>query len=277
MDRIRKALDLARGDRARILGGPESYIARDLDGATAAPETIPLPNVITYTQTRVYEPRPSVLESKRIISPMRSDPAASAFRMLRTQVLQRLDERGWRSLAVLSANANDGKTTMAINLAINLASDNRHTVLLVDCDLRRPGIAESLDIQPDFGLDDILCGRARIDQCLYHPDGFDRLVILPARASLPNSSEALSSTRGRDFVAELRARYPERIMLFDLPPILAADDATAFLPMVECGLVVVAERQTVREDLLRCMEMTRNTPIVGTVLNRSNSVSDPYG
>jgi len=292
VDRIRKALDLARIERHRLLAeGTEAALPHEPSEHAAAERAAGqpagdarelrheagLPGVITYTTTRSYTPRAAVLEANRIVDPAKADAAASAYRMLRTQVLQRLDERGWRSLAVLSAHAEDGKTTTAINLAINLCFDNRHTVLLVDCDLRRPGIAANLDITPEFGLDDVLVGKAMIEQCLYHPIGFERLVILPARTALHNSSEALSNTRGRRLVAELRARYPERILLFDLPPIIGADDAIAFLPLVECGLFVVAERATPREDLLRCMELTRSTPIVGTVLNRSSGAASAYG
>jgi protein-tyrosine kinase len=78
-------------------------------------------------------------------------------------------------------------------------------------------------------------------------------------------------------VAELRGRYPDRILRFDLPPILEADDALAFAPLAECGLVVVAEGSTRREDLLRCMELLRKTPIVGTVLNRATDTTSAYG
>jgi len=94
---------------------------------------------------------------------------------------------------------------------------------------------------------------------------------------MPNSSEALSGPRCRELVAELRGRYPDRILLFDLPPILGADDALAFAPLVECGIVVVAEGATRREDLLRCMELLHKTPIVGTVLNRATDVVSAYG
>jgi len=89
-------------------------------------------------------------------------------------------------------------------------------------------------------------------------------------------SEALSGERAREVVRELRDRYPERVVLFDLPPVLGADDALAFLPLVECGLVVVSEGGTRRDDLLRCMELIRNTPIVGTVLNRTSTVAPVY-
>jgi protein-tyrosine kinase len=235
------------------------------------------PISITYSKTRVFTPDPAHLESNRIVDPSGHDPAAAAFRMLRTQVLQRMNENSWLSVAILSAGADDGKTTTAVNLAVNLANDRRHTVLLVDSDLRRPGIAATLGIEPEFGVDDVLRGDARIDQCLYHPEGFDRLVVLPARGALENSSETLSGPRGRAMVAELRARYPERILVFDLPPVLGADDALAFLPLVECGLVVVAERATPREDLLRCMELLRKTPLLGSVITKATDVNPGYG
>jgi Mrp family chromosome partitioning ATPase len=272
VDRIRKALDLARQDRARLVdetdAGPQASVPK------AAAQ---LPALIEYTKTRVYNPQAAMLEANRIVNPSGNDPAAAAFRMLRTQVLQRMDEKGWRSIAILSPNASDGKTTTSINLAMSLANDHHHTVLLVDCDLKHPAIATTLGIEPEFGLDDVLSGQARVEQCLYHPAGFDRLVVLPARGPLANSSEALCGRRGRELVSELRARYAERIVLFDLPPIMGADDALAFLPSVDCGLMVLAEGATRREDLLRCMELVSKTPIVGTVLNRSTTAASAYG
>jgi protein-tyrosine kinase len=287
MDRIRKALDEARRERARIVEPfPAERIERAEPAAPAPPaERAPpepavvsrLPDPIVYTVTRTFDPRPEVLEANRIVNPAANDRAAAAFRMLRTQILQRMNEHSWRSLAVLSAGRDEGKTTTSINLALSLASDHRQTVLLADCDLRRPSVASRLGIVPEVGLDDVLAGRARIEQCLYHPSGFDRLVILPARAPMDDSSENLAGPRGRELAMELRNRYPDRLVIFDLPPVLSADDALAFLPSVECALVVVAEGATSRQDLLRCMELTRRTPIVGTVLNRASGVSSAYG
>jgi len=156
-----------------------------------------------------------------------------------------------------------------MNLAITLASDQLHTVLLVEFDFNRPTLAERFGLTPGFGSDDALSGKARVQDCLYHAAGFDRLVLMPARMTLENSSEILAGPRSRDVVSELRARYPERIVLFDLPPVLAADDALSFAPLVECGLVVAAEGRTRRKDLVRTIELLHKTPLVGTVLNRA--------
>jgi Mrp family chromosome partitioning ATPase len=272
MDRIRKALDLARQERSGTFQPAEQPSRASTSKIGAR-----FPTAIQYTKTRTFSPPESVLESNRIIGPVSDNQAAQAFRMLRTQVLQRLQEHGWRSLAILSPCKDDGKTTTAINLAISLASDHRHTVLLVDFDMKQPSIAEKLGLSPEMGVDDVLCSTARMEDCFYHPDGFDRLVVLPARAPIGNSSEALAGPRCRELVAELRGRYPDRILIFDLPPVLAADDALAFVPLVECGLVVAAEGSTRREDLVRCMELLRKTPIVGTVLNRASDAASVSG
>jgi len=263
MDRIQKALDLSRAERAGAGPPPRA-------------ERIQVPGQILYTQTRVFTPASPVLERNRILNPSSSDAAAVAFRMLRTQVLQRMDDKGWRSLAIFSPGAADGKTTTAINLAVSLASDRLHTVLLVDFDFKRPTLAAKLGLAPEFGAEDALLGRAPLEDCLYHPEGFDRLVVLPARAAIADSSEILAGPRSRAIVGELRARYPERIIVYDLPPVMAADDALAFAPLVECGLVVAAEGKTRRNDLARTVELLHKTPLVGTVLNRAAQAPPGY-
>lgn len=267
MDRIRKALDLARLERSEP--GEVQRLERSTPESAPDPVATPKPISIVYTRTTVFTPQADVLERNRIMNPASVEPAAVAFRMLRTQVLQRMDAHGWRSLAIFSPSANDGKTTTAINLAASLANDRLHTVLLVDFDFKRPTLAARLGLSPELGSDDALAGKAPVEDCLYHLKGFDRLVVLPARAALSNSSELLAGPRGREIVAELRTRYPERIIVYDLPPVLGADDALAFAPLVECGLVVASEGRTRRNDLVRTMELLAKTPLVGTVLNRA--------
>jgi protein-tyrosine kinase len=274
MDKVRKALDLARLERTQ---SGESSFAADATNAAAnvAPMRTPLASIV-YTRTRVFSPSAELLESNRILNPGSADAGAAAFRMLRTQVLQRMDTHGWRTLAIFSPGANDGKTTTAINLAINLANDQHHTVLLVDFDFRQPTLAAKLGLAPEFGVDDVLAGNAKIEDSLYHPAGFDRLVVLPARGTLAHSSEILAGPRGRELAGELHRRYADRLVVFDLPPVLTADDALAFAPLVECGLVVAAEGRTRRADLVRTIELLHKTPLVGTVLNRAADAPSGY-
>lgn len=279
MDRIRRALDLARLQRDIPAAASRSdRLAQPAPGPAAAgsgtARTPPTP--IIYHRTRVFTPSAAILEANRVINPMSTDPAATAFRMLRTQVLQRMDANGWRSLAIFSPGAHDGKTTTAINLAVNLANDRLHTVLLVEFDFQHPALAARIGLSPEFGGDDALSGAAAVEDCLYHAEGFDRFVILPARDKMTNSSEILAGPRSRELVSELRARYPERIIIFDLPPVLSADDALAFAPLVDCGLVVASEGRTRRSDLARTVELLHKTPLVGTVLNRTADTPSAY-
>jgi protein-tyrosine kinase len=275
MDRIRKALDRARVERTHADAGTARL------ESVAVAEDQPRPRIvasgsITYSITKVFSPPDEHLERHRIMKPTSTGAAPAAYRMLRTQVLQRMDAQGWRSLAIFSPGPDDGKTTTAINLAVNLASDRLHTVLLVDFDFKRPTVAACFGQTPEFGVDDVLAGHARLQDCLYHPEGFERLVLLPARSTLTNSSEVLAGPRARELVAELRGRYKDRLVVFDLPPVLNADDALAFAPLVEAGLVVASEGRTRRTDLVRTIELLNSTPLVGTVLNRAVDAPSGY-
>jgi protein-tyrosine kinase len=217
MDRIRKALDRARVERTHADVGA----ARAEPVAVAEEQAKPrgVAAGVTYHITKAFSPEDEHLERNRIMRPAATGAAPAAYRMLRTQVLQRMDAQGWRSLAVFSPGPNDGKTTTAVNLAVSLASDRLHTVLLVDFDFKRPMVASCFGHRPEFGVDDVLAGNAGLQDCLYHPQGFERLVLLPARATLGNSSEVLAGPRAREIVAEIRGRYRDRIIVFDLPPV----------------------------------------------------------
>jgi len=268
MDKIRKALDLARLERQHQTNDVPP--ARETQGA--APRQGPI-GTIVYTDSRVVPVSPEHLENQRVVLPGARGPASAGFRMLRTQVLQRMTAHRWRTLAIFSPSAGEGRTTTAVNLALHIANDQDHTVLLVDLDLRRPAVAATFGFAPERGVEDVLAGEAEVRECLYHPDGCDRLVVLPARQPVSHPSEVVAGLRCRELVAELRARYEERIVIFDLPPVLTTDAALAFSRHVECGLMVAVEGRTRREDLARSIELLHETPIVGTMLNRAASVA----
>ncbi len=196
--------------------------------------------------------------------------------MLRTQVLRRLQELGANSLAVLSASTGEGKTLSAINLAITIAADHGHTALLVDLDLRNPSIHRRLGFDPKLGIEDCLEQRRPIYEAMVKVAGYERLTVLPARLHVELSSELIATQRMGELIQELRARYVNRILIFDVPPVLLADDALALSPHVQAGLFVVSEGKTVREEIIRSMALLQNLPIVGTVLNRSRESVGSY-
>jgi Mrp family chromosome partitioning ATPase len=221
---------------------------------------------IEYAETRVLEVRRAVLERSRLLGGGLHDEVGNAYKILRTQVLQRLAAKRWQTVAVLSPGAGEGKTLTAINLAIALASTRSHTSLLVDLDWRRPSVHRYFDFAPERDVVDYLRGEGSLAEVLVNP-GVPRFCVLPCKQPLPEASELLGSLG--PFVAELKGRYANRVVLFDLPPLLATDDALAFLPHVDGALLVVEENRTQREDVLRSIELIGQERLLGTVVNKS--------
>jgi protein-tyrosine kinase len=264
MERLRRALDLAKTERDRELRAAAAA------PAWRRPAASPL-DTLVLSHTRVARTELSVLRANGVMPAGATGPAGPAFKMLRTQVLQRLRAHNWNALAVVSPTEDDGKTFTAINLSIAIAGDSNHTALLVDFDLHHPSVHQRFGIQPEVGVEECLRGNAAVADALVNPQGYRKLLLLPARRPVSNSSELLASERTRQVIREVKKRYPNRIVLFDLPPVLGADDALAFAPQVDAALVVVGEEHTRREDLLRCCEILRDIPIIGTVLNGSRT------
>ena len=274
MERISKALELAARQR-------ESRIER--------PRAPPPPNAAPAVeqgdaedQTRTATFRAPLvsfdamtLEREHVLAPSAAGPNGSAYKLLRTQVLKRLDQLQANTLAMLSPTAAAGKTLTAINLAIAIAAEHGRTALLVDLDLRNPTVHTRLGFEPALGVEECLMGDRPVGDAIVRVAGYDRLALLPARNAVEHSSELLTCERATRLVAELRARYANRIILFDLPPVLQADDALAFSRTVQAGLMVVGEGRTQRDDLARSMELLRDLTLVGTLLNGSRERSVP--
>jgi protein-tyrosine kinase len=235
---------------------------------------------LSATQSMVRTPPievdPALLERERILPPGAGGEHGAAYKLLRTQALKRLDQLGARSLAVVSPCSADGKTLTAINLAIAIAATAGRSALVVDFDLRNPSLHRRFGFQPQIGVEDCLESREPVHSALVKIAGYERLTLLPARDRVEQSSELLTATRTGELVAELRNRYANRVLIFDVPPVLQADDALAFSQHVQAALLVVSERHTKREDVTRTLELLHDTPVIGTVLNQSRSQDMRY-
>ena len=205
-----------------------------------------------------------------------SDPVAAYYSVLRTHVVQRMRANNWRSLAITSPAAGAGKSLTAVNLAISLAREVNQTVLLVDLDLKRPRIRPYFTDEHLPGISDYLLDDLPLSEILFNPS-MERLVVLPGHKSLTHSSEMLSSPKMTGLVAEMKDRYPSRIVILDMPPVLACDDVLAFSPYFDAALVVVEEGGTRKEDLKRTLELLGKTELMGTVLNKAEEGERGYG
>jgi len=226
-----------------------------------------------YRQTQQFKPAWGRLARNRVIGAGASSEVYSAYNRLRTQIIQRLQENAWNTVAITSPSRASGNTLTAINLAISIAREFNYTVLLVELDLVNPSFREILGFTQQQGIVDHLLRDVPISEILLNP-GIDRLVVIPAGSPVTNSSELLSSPKMIRLVEELKIRYERRIILFDLPSVLTNGDAMAFSPLVDCALLVVEEGETRVSDVRRALDYLRSTNILGVVLNRSIHVEE---
>jgi protein-tyrosine kinase len=264
MDAIIRNIDAARIERER-----RTELETSVELGTLAPSAS-----IGLTDTVVFQHPVIALDEKRrererILPPGAAGAVGGAYKMLRTQVMRRLSELGANTLAVLSAHNGEGKTLTAINLAIAIAAHSGQTALLVDLDLRNPTIHQKFGFQPKIGVEDCITQQRPIYEAMVKIAGYERLTVLPARGRVEHSSELITTSRTAEVVDELRTRYANRTLIFDLPPVLLADDALAFCRCAQAGLFVVAEGRTARRGVTRSIELLQRLPIVGTVLNSS--------
>jgi protein-tyrosine kinase len=271
MDAIIRNIDPARLERERRTEhemAPAHVFVPATEGVGLTDTIVFQHPIITLTEER--------RERERILDPGASGPVGGAYKMLRTQVLRRLAAINANTLAVLSASNGEGKTLTAINLAIAIAADLGHTALLVDLDLRNPSVHRRLGIEPTVGVEDCLQSRRPVHEAMVKIAGYERLTVMPARARVEQSSELIAAPRMSELMQELRTRYFNRVLIFDLPPVLLADDALAFSKDVQAGLFVVAEGKTERKGLTRSLALLDKLPIIGTVLNQSQESVDGY-
>lgn len=196
------------------------------------------------------------------------DVIITAYKELRTSIIAKLDHLGARTLMVTSPAKGNGKTTVSLNLAINIAKLGRRTALLVDLDLRQPSVHQALGYMPEYGVAEVSKGMTTIDDALISP-GVDRLSILCGKKRYTNSSEIIASNEMQSLLNEIRSRYKERIIIFDAPPLLGCDDSTVLASIADACLVVVEENQTTYTELDMAMEKLGNVYLAGYVLNKS--------
>ncbi len=277
MERLQQAIERARKERAGRIGNVPSFENRHDTPAAGFPVAAatngsrdwqPPPNPIEYTETRVVPLDEEHMETHRIIAGSVEDERVEAYRQLRTQVLHTLSENNWNTLAITSPLNNAGKTLTSVNLAISLAQEVNHSVLLVDVDLSHPDVHKTMGIEVELGLIDVLEGRATIAETLINPE-LQRLVVLPCRPTEEYSSEQLTSPAMANLLQELRTRYSSRIIIFDLPPLLRNDDALKFTPFTDATLMVVEAGSTTPEQLERATHLMKNANLIGTILNKA--------
>jgi protein-tyrosine kinase len=226
-----------------------------------------------YTVSRSVSLDPAVLNANRCILHRRSDSVeVDAYRVLRTKILQKCKEQGGNTIMITSAVPGEGKTLNAVNLAVTLAREFMQTVLLVDCDLRRQSVHKYLGYASDKGIIDYLLNDTPVSELMTWP-GIEKLTVISGGRPISGSSELLGSQRMQELVDAMKSRYPERYIIFDVPPLLAGADALAFVPVVDHVVVVVREGETSAKTINKALKLVPPDKVLGLVLNGQESLS----
>lgn len=268
MERIKTAISrakLARGDAAP---GPVPRAPAEFDPTKeGTPETwLALPRI---------DPSESKLIDSRIVTFSKDDPAHVPFDILRTKVLRLMETNGWKSIAVTSPTMSCGKTMISCNLAFSFARQRATRCILADVDLKRPQVRKVLGLQSELSMGDYLMGGIA-------PEDFfvrigDNLAVGPTQQSFRHSAELLQHPDAGAALTRMHAALKPDVVIYDLPPMLASDDAISFMQHVDCALLIAAAGTTTARNLDDCeRQLSELVPVAGVILNKYDLKSESY-
>lgn len=200
---------------------------------------------------------------------------AEHCRSIRTNLLFMSPDKPLKALLVTSSMPQEGKTTVALNVAISMAQSGEKT-LIVDTDMRRPRVHKALGLTAKKGVSAVLVGELKIDDVILETP-VDNLYCMPCGATPPNPAELLHTKRFKEFVAELLTRYDK--VVFDSPPIGAVTDPVILSKAVDGTILVVKSGVTARQLLAKTGRVLQdvNANVLGVVLNDIDPDRRTYG
>jgi receptor protein-tyrosine kinase len=179
---------------------------------------------------------------------------------------------------VTSSNPNEGKTFVSINLALSIALEQDKTVLLVDADVLRPSLHRELEFENKEGLLEYLLAEVSSLSEIIYSTNVPNLKIMPAGKPHHLTNELLASVRMEYLAKELAERYPDRLVIFDCPPILGVTETPVLSSLIGQAIVVVEESKTKIEDVKTAVSQLNQDIAVGFVMNKTiRSKKDVYG
>ena len=181
-------------------------------------------------------------------------------------------------IMVSSSNPNEGKTFISINLALSIALEQDKTVLLVDADVLRPSLHRELEFESKLGLLEYLLDEVPSLSDVIYNTSIPNLKLIPAGKPHHLTNELLASTKMAELAEELAVRYPDRVVIFDCPPILGVTETPVLSSLVGQAVVVVEESKTKLDNVKKAVEQLNEDIAVGFVMNKTvRSKKDEYG
>ena len=209
-----------------------------------------------------------------LVDDHRNSAAARAFDLLRTRLRQTTLEHRWVNIAVTAPTSGCGNSFSATNLALSLSRVPGSRTVLMDMNMRSPGLARAFDMQAPGAMSDLLSGQADLGKGMLRVS--DTLALGLNDQPEVNAAEILQDSATAETLLRLRASLQPEIVLYDMPPMLEHDDLSAFLPQLDGVLLISDGTQTMARHLRECERMLEGqVPLLGIVLNRARASSLP--
>lgn len=259
---------------------PDAPAVRPLPAAAAPAASLPPPEL--YQQLTIDMAR---LAGMGYLVPSNAQSLlADLLRVIKRplmQNMQRSPEEGGPArrsniVVVSSAVPGEGKTFVATNLAMSIAMEVDRAALLIDGDVLRPSVFSRLGLKPQIGLMDLLVNpRMKALEVLYKTN-VPKLSLMAAGTAHDRAEELLASAAMDEFLDELSARFHDRVIIIDSPPLLVTTESRALAERAGQVVLVVEADRTPREQITRAFETLANCPIVLSVLNKSRAIESDY-
>jgi Mrp family chromosome partitioning ATPase len=268
MERIKAAINKAKGARAGE--GPQTVRGPAVP-TLGSPDAMPAAWAALERRTL----SDSALQRARIVTHHKENVAHVAFDILRTKLLKTMERNGWNSIAITSPSQSCGKTMIAANLAFSFARQGGVRVVLCDVDLKRPSVRKVLGVSAKSSMGDFLSGVGGV------ADHFERytdtLAIGVTGTSMRHSAEVVQNRQAFDAIADMKQQLRPNVIIYDLPPMMASDDAISFMAHVDCVLLIAAAGTTTLREIDDCeSQLSDLTNVIGVVLNKYDVESDRY-
>jgi protein-tyrosine kinase len=270
MSRIEKALEKA----AQLRNSAAVETRKEQPAEPVRMEQAPAEQVSSYRPADVANINPNNLYLTTLNDP--DSLASEEYRKLKSILVKMTrGEKFNNVLMVTSSIAAEGKSITSLNLAISLAREFDHTVLLIDADLRRPSIHKYLNIEPGYGLADCLADGIDIGKTIINT-GIGKLSVIPAGKVLQNPLEFFTSQKMQDMITEIKHRYPDRYIIIDTPPFLPFAETRSLSHMVDGIIFVIKEGLASQESIKEALEALKDCNLLGVVFNDA-SISSQDG
>lgn len=258
MERISAAIEKARKER-QAAGTPENDPVRPMGDSGNAALTE------TWQALPEFEVQPKLLKRARVLT-YKANPQATPFDVMRTKLLHEMRSNEWRRIAITSPGNECGKSTICLNLAFSLARQSDLRVMVIELDLRRPSIMRMMRLRGDTNFAAVLAGKEpAAENIMRHGSN----LAIAASQRTPDSAELLQGVTAAHAIDQIEARYQPDVMLFDMPPMLVADDTMAFIDQVDATLLIAAAESSTLDEVTRCkQDLQSQTNLIGVVLNK---------